>query len=72
VGEPVPLDQILVHRHRVPPEMQLGLGPPPVWLAGRHRCPRLRLRVPRSRWPGWGSLARPQVGEFDLATRAKA
>src|ERR1700730_9243709 len=49
-GEPVLIDQILVDRHEVALEPQLGLDEGAVGLAGGDR------RRRRRRWPGWRRL----------------
>ena len=53
------LDQVLVDRHRVSPELHLRLDPRAVRLArrGRGRRGSVRRRDRLSRWPGWGNLA---------------
>src|SRR5690606_10430800 len=48
VLEPEPVDEVLVDRLSVAPELDLLLDPGAVRLAGGTRMPR------RSRWPGWG------------------
>ncbi len=68
MGEPALLDEVLVNAHGIPPELDLGLDPGPMRLAGRRRPPRPRWRRiargcgvrggPRSRWPEWGNLVR--------------
>src|SRR5450755_3765057 len=49
-GEAMLIDQVLVDRHEVALEPQLGLDEGAVGLAGRDR------RRRRTRWPGWRSL----------------
>ena len=49
MGEPEPLDQVLVDALGIAPELKLLLDPLPVRLAGRAGL----FRRP-NRWPGWG------------------
>jgi hypothetical protein len=70
--KPMHLDQILVEAHRIAPQTQLRLDPAPVNLTRRLDVGSARrntgLRGPfrhrellKTRWPGWGSLARIPV-----------
>ena len=57
MGEPEPLDQVLVDALGIAPELKLLLDPLPVRLAGRAGL----FRRP-NRWPGWGFSAASAPG----------